>query len=374
MVDFPQALTALDYLKDLETRRRKEVAASLNRLGIDRNSLGFEVDELARRYPGVAAWVRALEEKEKRVDAYYTGLWVALRRWVSETRPFRPHKILTILQVLINEMSLVPFNKHNCHAMLNTLYPPVASAQPTSRLTPAMLTNQRDGFFKYIKAVEQRGPGVLGNLIKQNKQPGDETGWPEVARTLEKYLRLANSIITESQEVNSVDYFGDVGETEKRKGKKTDSGVSFSSASSTRPSTGDSLTESKKSTPPTPNKGGSTLERIAREFKKMRSKSKFDVQEIVKLDRSKTRLCEPDNLHPMGSAVSTKEAKPKIVRKMRSLGALGDIRNRNNSSATVHDMPKASLPPTFDKDEMRRQRMAYEANSSRMKWARSHEV
>jgi len=85
MVDFPQALTALDYLKDLETRRRKEVAASLSRLGIDRNSLGSEVDELARRYPGVAAWVRALEEKEKRVDAYYTGLWVALRRWVSET-------------------------------------------------------------------------------------------------------------------------------------------------------------------------------------------------------------------------------------------------------------------------------------------------
>ncbi|KAK3078851.1 hypothetical protein LTS18_006467, partial [Coniosporium uncinatum] len=245
MVDFPQALTALDYLKDLETRRRKEVAASLSRLGIDRNSLGSEVDELARRYPGVAVWVRALEEKEKRVDAYYTGLWVALRRWV-----------------LINEMSLVPFNKHNCHAMLNTLYPPVASAQPNSKLTPAMLTNQRDGFFKYIKAVEQRGPGVLGNLIKQNKQPGDETGWPEVERTLEKYLRLANSIITESQEVNSVDYFGYAEELEKRKGKKTDSGVSFSSASSTRPSTGDSFSGSKKSPPPTPSKGGSTLERI----------------------------------------------------------------------------------------------------------------
>jgi len=37
-------------------------------------------------------------------------------------------------------------------------------------------------------------------------------------------------------------------------------------------------------------------------------------------------------------------------------------------------MPKASLPPTFDKEEMRRQRMAYEANASRMRWVRSHEV
>ena len=39
-VDFYQALTALDYLKDLETRRRKEVVTVLIHLGIDRTNMG----------------------------------------------------------------------------------------------------------------------------------------------------------------------------------------------------------------------------------------------------------------------------------------------------------------------------------------------
>jgi hypothetical protein len=85
LVDFPQALTALDYLKDLEMRRRKELAGTFKRLGIDENVLETAQDreELAKWYPMVADWVRGLEGKEKKVDALYTQLYVALRRWVS---------------------------------------------------------------------------------------------------------------------------------------------------------------------------------------------------------------------------------------------------------------------------------------------------
>jgi hypothetical protein len=81
-VDFPQALTALDYLKDLEIRRRREVVAALDRLGVDRADLG-ERHVLGRKYPGVLRWVVNIEDKERKVEALYTQVFLGLRRWVS---------------------------------------------------------------------------------------------------------------------------------------------------------------------------------------------------------------------------------------------------------------------------------------------------
>ena len=82
-VDFPQALAGLDYLKDLETRRRREVATALDRLDIRRETLGTAEDDLSRRYPGVLEWFKSVEEKERKIEALYTQLYVGLRRWVS---------------------------------------------------------------------------------------------------------------------------------------------------------------------------------------------------------------------------------------------------------------------------------------------------
>lgn len=81
-VDFPQALTALDYLKDLESRRRKEVVAALRRLGIDRSNAP-EMKDLSKKWPGVKKWVDIMEEKEKKIEALYTQVYLGLRRWVS---------------------------------------------------------------------------------------------------------------------------------------------------------------------------------------------------------------------------------------------------------------------------------------------------
>lgn len=81
-VDFPQALTALDYLKDLEIRRRREVVAALDRLGVDRADLG-ERAVLGRKYPGVLKWVISIEDKERKVEALYTQVFLGLRRWVG---------------------------------------------------------------------------------------------------------------------------------------------------------------------------------------------------------------------------------------------------------------------------------------------------
>jgi hypothetical protein len=84
-VDFPQSLTALDYLKDLEMRRRKELAYALQRHGIDHNVLELPQSamDFSQWSPLVAAWVRNLGQKEKKADKLYTQLYVALRRWVS---------------------------------------------------------------------------------------------------------------------------------------------------------------------------------------------------------------------------------------------------------------------------------------------------
>ena len=82
LVDFPQALTGLDYLKDLESRRRREMKAAFERLDISQGTLDTAESSLAQRYPGVLEWYKSIDDKEHKVTALYTQLYIALRRWV----------------------------------------------------------------------------------------------------------------------------------------------------------------------------------------------------------------------------------------------------------------------------------------------------
>jgi hypothetical protein len=81
-VDFPQALTGLDYLKDLETRRQREVIYALGRTQIDPAVLDNEM-ELRRQFPGVARWKHSIKSQEQIIESLYTQLYVGIRRWVS---------------------------------------------------------------------------------------------------------------------------------------------------------------------------------------------------------------------------------------------------------------------------------------------------
>ena len=87
MVDFTQALTAMDYLKDLDNRRKRELTGALQRLGVDRETLERPNEDLGKRYPRVIQWVEEMQEKEGRVESLYTQLYIGLRRWVSLTSP-----------------------------------------------------------------------------------------------------------------------------------------------------------------------------------------------------------------------------------------------------------------------------------------------
>lgn len=178
-------------------------------------------------------------------------------------------------------MLLEPYNKANCIAMLNTLFPPVTDSakMPTSQLTPHILQSQRDGFFRYICARDTSGRQVLDQVVMQGAREGDETGWPLVRDALDQYLRIANEVIDQCFAVRDRTTLEEelVFQSHGRKTRKADSGISFGS-SETNPSVHSSISSidiTDKPLPPsptrehTPRPGGSTLERLARELRKL---------------------------------------------------------------------------------------------------------
>ncbi|KAJ9659409.1 hypothetical protein H2198_003138 [Neophaeococcomyces mojaviensis] len=376
-VDFPQALTALDYIKDLETRRRHEILAALTHLGVERADVQNR-EAIRKNYPHAYQWIESMEEKERRVEFLYTHVYLGLRRWV-----------------LVNEMSLRPFNKQNCLAMLNTLYPPMLNSSqyvaPTKQLTQQILAEQRKAFFRYIQGVEKSGTQVLKTVMSQHARNGEETGWPKVREDLENYLRMANAIIDECLETTgrsispkSANFPMHEGEEESK--RKVDSGISFGSTSGyasnrssgqshmTRPSTSSSLSNHSRGTsrdkqlPAAPEDeetitlkpAGSALERIARELRKIGSRSNIR-------DESKPRpaiqtnydttMAEGDSPPPTpGRSLRSKLS----LRNMRSSsrvrsGSQSRPVSRNGSASHMEDIPD------FDAEKMRREREVWEA-------------
>ena len=264
------------------------------------------------------------------------------------------------IQTLINEMRLEPFSKANSIAMLNTLYPPTTAILPTRQLTGHILESQRNAFFRYIQAVEKNGKGVLKNLELQGKRKEDANGWIVVRETVDKYLRTSNGVIEECLEVLGPEYFDPETEARRRGDKRADSGVSF--ATGDRPSTSSS-SGGKSSTstidkplpaspprpaaptrpaprePPTPKKQGTTLERIARELRNLRSRN--DVKEIS------------NNYN--GSSPELREPKGRSLKKMKSTSSIGGMRAKHARLGSDEAMTD------FNIDDARRQRMIWEA-------------
>jgi hypothetical protein len=188
-----------------------------------------------------------------------------------------------------------------------------------------------------------------------NRAHGDETGWDNIQRTVDKYLRVAKNMIDDCMATTGTEDFTAIEESRKEK-KKTDSGVSFGSDQSQRPSTSTSTAEKPLPGKPSDSKSGpkglSRLERITREFKRMRVKTRPDVEEIVKIDRAST-------------SKSNEVAKDKkTIKKARSFANLGQLRSANVSLTSLSSSRKGSDAVPFDADEMRRHRKLYEASTT----------
>lgn len=264
--------------------------------------------------------------------------------------------LTTVGQTLINEMRLEPFSKANCIAMLNTLYPPTTATPPTRQLTAAILASQRNAFFRYITAVERNGKTILSNLENQGQRKGDNNGWVVVRDIVDRYLRTANGVIEECMDVGGPECFDARAEAFRRNERRADSGVSF--ATGDRPSTSGSASSKANAVssskplpksppeavsqapiaPPVLKKRGTTLERIAREFRNLRNRN--DVKEMPgrKDSFEKPRDDSKDFL-----------TKSRSLRKMKSTSSIRDRKSshsRNNSDEAM---------PDFDFDAKRRQ-------------------
>lgn len=242
---------------------------------------------------------------------------------------------------MFNEMLLEPFNKANCIAMLNTLFPPVVAQAPTPHLNSRLLMEQRMRFFNHIRDVEEKGPSAIRPYLKQDRRQGEETSWSVSRDFIENYLVAANNIINECSEVNNRQSFMDYGDVGYRKGRKVDSGISFSS--DRRPSTSGSASStnhksSNKPLPPSPapKQSGSTLEKIAREIRKMKSRS--DLNDAPKETRSRSMS----------------------LKKMKSSGFLRD-------SSKKQEAPDPEC--VFDPEKFRKHKMAWDAKNAAAKSA-----
>lgn len=268
---------------------------------------------------------------------------------------------------MINELSLQPFNRLNCMGMLNTLLPPQApsgnSKLPTPLLTHEALKEERNTFFNYIRQVQKHGPKVLKPVMEMNKGPEDTDGWNTIQKTVDKYLRVAKNMIDDCSHTTGQDDFISI--IDDKKAKKTDSGVSF--GPDQRPSTAANLMEKPLPMMPTESKpapkGLSALERITREFRRMRVKTRVDVEEIVRVDQQKDAEKQKavDTLPaPADDPLKGK----KSLKKARSFANLAHLRGGNGSSTSLASSRKGSDAIPFDVEQMKRQRMAYELKNA----------
>jgi hypothetical protein len=255
---------------------------------------------------------------------------------------------------MVNELSMVPFNKLNCMGMLNTLLPPVQSQSkiPSPLLNSQTLTDEREGFFEYIRLVQKNGPEVLKPVLDMNKGPDEETGWPTVQRIVDKYTKVAKQMIDDCLATAGPESFERYSDEYKTGGKgKKDSGISFGSRR--RPSVGSSLHE--QHTPePMPafvatTKGPSALERITREFRRMRVKPRPEVDEIVQIKQRP--VCDA----PLPSDIPGR----KTLKKAKSLASL---KFGNGSSLSLSSRKGSEPHPSFNAKEMQKHRMLYEAS------------
>ena len=299
--------------------------------------------------------------------------------------------------------------------MLNTLYPPTTIptaqfVQPTAQLTPKVLSQQRNGFWRYMNAVEKNGTSVLATLMDQHKRPGEATGWTSLRDTLDKYLQNANNIIDECYEVGNRDSvsmtsptvasFGSADVDVDINRRKVDSGVSFALDTSnssnrtsaqthlTRPSTSSttsSTSHNQSKEKPLPEKplpspaeeapkrpAGSTLERIAREIRKIRSRG--DIREVSRIRPSTVvppaDVMMTDDSPPPTTPGKERRIRPKLsLSRMRSNGALKerDVNTPSSAPASRDGGNGTGDVPAFDVEEMKRERMIWEAQQKKVK-------
>jgi hypothetical protein len=76
--EFNQALTALDYLRDLECTRRTALRDAAVQLGITSETWKEVLSEDKEAY----SWVESVQKQELEIESHYANVFIDLRIWV----------------------------------------------------------------------------------------------------------------------------------------------------------------------------------------------------------------------------------------------------------------------------------------------------
>ncbi|KAI5813802.1 hypothetical protein BZA77DRAFT_112605 [Pyronema omphalodes] len=158
-VDFDQALTALDYLRDLDMRRKNEVEKAMKAKGQHDTK------------------IKQMQNRLQRLDLLYAKALVGIRRFT-----------------LIHELSAPKFSRVQCSALLNTLYP-LEEEDINLHLTAPQLSKQRQALWGYIIGVQQNGPGIL-DAVK-----GHNGGWKQISEVIHAYCKLSLELIQKAEDM-----------------------------------------------------------------------------------------------------------------------------------------------------------------------------
>ncbi|KAF7883950.1 hypothetical protein EAF00_011262 [Botryotinia globosa] len=184
--DFDQALTGIDYLQDLECRRREALKEVALRLKIDKQNWR----RVLSADPDAKKWVEDIQAQETIIEGFYATCFVDLRIWT-----------------MLHELKAHPFYKPNALAMLNTLYPPCIRDLPNDRIDREKLRKHRAKFYNLIIQVTHEGIEALKEFEPLLKNPACKHNWVDTRENLRDYIELASKMIEQSNAIHDVMFF-----------------------------------------------------------------------------------------------------------------------------------------------------------------------
>ncbi|KAF8853565.1 hypothetical protein BDZ45DRAFT_76242 [Acephala macrosclerotiorum] len=167
--DFSNALTVLDYLRDLEFTRRAQLREVGRRWGITE----YNWKEAFTSNKSSMAWFLNMQLDEQKTQQWFANIYVDLRIWI-----------------MIDELKSPHFSRKEILAKLNTLYPPVTLSVPSDEISIKQLQWHRKIIFGWILAVEKEGPQKIIE-VEEIMFKGKHS-WHNVTHSLQNYLKHAH--------------------------------------------------------------------------------------------------------------------------------------------------------------------------------------
>ncbi|KAM3073932.1 hypothetical protein ACMFMG_008548 [Clarireedia jacksonii] len=174
-VKFDHALTSMDYLQNLECRRKSCLRDAKERL----RNYQMNCNNFSHTDADATTWAENIRIMDMAAETLYVDVFLGLRFWT-----------------MLNEL-IKPFNKPNIFVMLNTLFPTKCLEKPHKHVTSSTMQYYRSVFYYFTLAVEQKG-GSVTKLFLEKYEKNHRHGWESIRETLEDYFELSYLMIDQS--------------------------------------------------------------------------------------------------------------------------------------------------------------------------------